>query len=269
MDDVAIEAGDGAARQFVIFSAADELFAVPLAHVNEIIRYPAIVRVPLGSPSLEGLGNLRGAMLPILSFRRIIGRADVERTDATRIVVLNVDGRTVGLVVDRMANVVTVEADRMEPVAAIRSTIKTELLTGLIKNRDDGSMVMILDPRKIIAGDEKSDDGTAAAAATMVSASTGEAMPEIQLVSFMVAGQEYALPIERVQEIVQIPSAVTAVPNTDGHVLGVITLRDRLLPLMSLRSMLGLRDAELSDANKIVVVASCPCSRSTASSISR
>jgi purine-binding chemotaxis protein CheW len=69
-----------------------------------------------------------------------------------------------------------------------------------------------------------------------------------------VAGQEYAFPIERVQEIVQLPDRITHVPNAQGHVLGVITLRNRLLPLVSLREMFGLPGAELSDANKVVVV---------------
>ena len=94
-------------RQVVSFGVAGELFAVPLTLVHEIIRYPDIVRVPLGAPSLEGLGNLRGTVLPILSLRRMLGAADVEHDDATRVVVLNADGRPVGLVVDRMANVVT------------------------------------------------------------------------------------------------------------------------------------------------------------------
>ena len=72
--------------------------------------------------------------------------------------------------------------------------------------------------------------------------------------SFEVAGQEYAFPIEEVQEIVQLPEHVTEVPNTPSHVLGVITLRNRLLPLVSLREMFGLAPAEVTDANKVVVV---------------
>jgi purine-binding chemotaxis protein CheW len=69
-----------------------------------------------------------------------------------------------------------------------------------------------------------------------------------------VAGQEYAFPIEEVQEIVQLPEHITDVPNTAGHVLGVITLRNRLLPLVSLREMFGLPPAEVREANKVVVV---------------
>ncbi len=82
----------------------------------------------------------------------------------------------------------------------------------------------------------------------------GSTVDENQLVSFEVAGQEYAFPIEEVQEIVQLPEHVTEVPNTPSHVLGVITLRNRLLPLVSLREMFGLPPAEVIEANKVVVV---------------
>jgi purine-binding chemotaxis protein CheW len=248
------------ALQFVSFGVDGEMFAVPLAMVHEIIRYPDIVRVPLGAASLEGLGNLRGTVLPILSLRRLLGAQDVEHDDATRVVVLDDNGRPVGLVVDRMHNVVTVEPDRIEPADAIRSTIETELLTGVIKNKDGQSMIMILDAGLLIQREFSAVAPTAKAAGTGATApdsqrERAEQIAEIQLVSFTVAGQEYALPIEQVKEIVQIPESITTVPNSGPHVLGVMTLRNRLLPLVSLRRMFNLPDVELTDANKIVVVA--------------
>ncbi|GGB28306.1 hypothetical protein GCM10011380_17380 [Sphingomonas metalli] len=81
-----------------------------------------------------------------------------------------------------------------------------------------------------------------------------EVADEDQLVSFLVDGQEYAFPIGDVQEIVQLPEAITPVPNAPAHVLGVTTLRSRILPLVSLRALFGLHDQALSDANKVVVV---------------
>lgn len=266
VDDAALE-GEAAvmstALQFVSFGVDGEMFAVPLALVHEIIRYPDIVRVPLGAASLEGLGNLRGTVLPILSLRRMLGAPDVEHDDATRVVVLDDNGRPVGLVVDRMANVVTAEPDRIEPADAIRATIETDMLTGVIKNNDGQSMVMILDAGMLIRREFPAVAPAAKTAATAANPSVtaqtqrerAEAIAEIQLVSFTVAGQEYALPIEQVQEIVQVPASITTVPNSGSHVLGVMTLRNRLLPLVSLRRMFNLPDVELTEANKIVVVA--------------
>ena len=254
------QAGD--ARQFVIFQVAGESFAVPLSEVQEIIRMPEVVHVPMSPPALEGLANLRGSVLPVIRLRQAFGMHTVDHDDATRVVVLD-QGRPVGLVVDRVANVVTVDAGRIEESVTIQGTVDTDLLTGMIKDGDGKSMVMILDAGKVVArqfqtieralgrkgldGPAHSDDARDRRAA--------ESEDESQLVSFEVAGQEYALPIERVQEIVQVPDQFTEVPNTPAHVLGVMTLRNRLLPMVSLREMFGLPPLDVTDANKIVVVA--------------
>jgi purine-binding chemotaxis protein CheW len=78
---------------------------------------------------------------------------------------------------------------------------------------------------------------------------------ELQLVSFAVAGQEYAISIDDVQEIVQIPEHIVHVPHSQSHVLGVMTLRNRLLPLVSLRRMFGLPQQDDNEHSRIVVVA--------------
>lgn len=257
------DTGIGDARQFVIFHVADEMFAVPLAEVQEIIRMPEVVHVPMSPEALEGLANLRGTVLPVIRLRQIFGMELVEHDDATRVVILD-QGRPVGLVVDRVANVVTVEKDRIEAADAIQGTVDTDLMTGMIKASDGLSMVMILDAAKVVAREFASvgrrldraletghdghpDDRRAQLATT-------DASDESQFVSFEVAGQEYALPIEQVQEIVQIPEQITEVPNTPSHVPGVMTLRSRLLPLVSLRDMFHLPPREVTDTNKIVVV---------------
>jgi purine-binding chemotaxis protein CheW len=253
----------GDARQFVIFHVKDEMFAVPLAEVKEIIRMPGVVRMPLSPASLEGLANLRGTVLPVVNLRSVFSFEQVGHDDATRVVVLD-QGRPIGLVVDRMANVVTVEAADIEAADTIQSTVDTKVVTGMIKGHAGASMVMILDAANLIkrefrdfGGKTDTDRGTALAGQHTEAAAAKPAegtIDENQLVSFEVAGQEYAFPIEEVQEIVQLPEHITEVPNTAAHVLGVITLRNRLLPLVSLREMFGLPPAEVREANKVVVV---------------
>jgi purine-binding chemotaxis protein CheW len=255
------DADAGDVHQFVIFHVATEMFAVPLSDVREIIRMPDVVRVPMSPSALEGLANLRGTVLPIIQLRSIFGMDSVEHNDATRVVVLD-QGQPVGLVVDRMANVVTVDGEKIEPVSSIEGTVHTDMMTGVIKTSDGTSMVMILDAGKVVArefsGMRRAVDRDITGSADTPNDKRRERQTDVadesQLVSFEVAGQEYALPIERVQEIVQIPGQITEVPNTPHHVLGVMTLRNRLLPLVSLRAMFGLPPRELTDTNKILVV---------------
>jgi len=249
-------------RQFVTFMAGNEVFAVDMAPVQEIIRLPEVVRVPLAPATLDGLANLRGKVLPIISLRRMFGFAEQAHDDATRAVVVDV-GQPLGFVVDRVVSVVGVEPEQIEDVGAIRSTVDTDLLSGLIKGVGGHAMIMVLDFEKLIAREFAHIAAIAKTAgrtgALSVSAADEEedekASDELQLVSFNVAEQEYAIDIEDVQEIVQVPDTIIHVPHAESHVIGVMTLRSRLLPLVSLRRMFGLPDQPLDEKSRIVVLA--------------
>ncbi|WP_028535500.1 chemotaxis protein CheW [Paludibacterium yongneupense] len=248
-------------RQFVTFITGSEVFAVDMAPVQEIIRVPEVVRVPLAPPTLDGLANLRGRVLPIISLRRIFGFPGNEYDDSTRAVVIDI-GQPLGFVVDRVTSVVGVEPGRIEGVDSLRGTVNTELLSGLLKDVGGHAMVMLLDFAKLIAA-EFADIARLAGEATgpqrlgegSLDADDAKVSDELQLVSFVVAGQEYAITIDDVQEIVQVPEDIVHVPNSESHVLGVMTLRNRLLPLVSLRRMFGLPPQAADDHSRIVVVA--------------
>jgi purine-binding chemotaxis protein CheW len=251
-------------RQFVTFLVNDELFGVPMASVHEIIRMPSVVHVPLSPPSLEGLANLRGRVLPIIDLRVAFHLDRAEHNEATRVIVTDC-GALVGFVVDRVASVVSVERDRIEPAQSIESTVDVSLITGLIKNLGHNGrdrMVVLLELSRVLgqefsalaAARNAGSSASGGTSSTELSASDAEAAAELQLVSFQVAEQEYAFPIQRVQEIVQVPSGFCQIPNAGSHVLGVMTLRDRLLPIVSLREMFRLPRAALEEHNRIVVL---------------
>lgn len=251
----------GDTRQFVTFLAGGEVFAVDMAPVQEIIRVPEVVRVPLAPRTLDGLANLRGRVLPIISLRRTFGFDEVGHDDSTRAVVIDL-GQPLGFVVDRVASVINVEPENIAPVDDLRSTVKTELLTGILKNVGGFEMVMVLDFARLIAQEfaqvvALAGDGAARSYESVgnIQAEDSELSDELQLVSFSVAEQEYAIDISSVQEIVQIPDKIVAVPNTPAHVLGLMTLRERLLPLVSLRSMFSLPLRPLDERSRVVVVA--------------
>ena len=246
-------------RQFVTFISGTEIFAVDMTPVQEIIRMPEVVKVPLAPRALEGLANLRGRVLPIISLRRIFGFAECPYDDATRAVVIDL-GQPLGFVVDRVASVVGVDPRQIEPTGAISATINSELVSGLIKNVGGHEMIMVLDFAKLIAGEfvdvaalSRRDAGVVlkSQSTALAEEKTGD---ELQLVSFEVADQEYAIAIEDVQEIVQVPEAIVQVPHADSHVLGVMVLRNRLLPLVSLRRMFGLPPRDADERSRIVVV---------------
>jgi purine-binding chemotaxis protein CheW len=239
---------------YVSFQLGDEMFAVQMAPVQEIIRVPSVSRLPLAPPSLDGLANLRGRVLPIVNLRRIFGAPERELDDASRAVVIQL-GQPLGFVVDRVASVVRAGPDEIETAEAIQSTVKTDYLTGVIRRpMPDGSheLLMTIDFQRLIerefnAADAIGGTDTAARATRLPGDTPAEGREsrqseELRLVSFTVAGQEYAIHIEEVQEIVQLPDSISAVPNAPSHVLGLISLRERLLPLVSLRRLFCLPD---------------------------
>jgi len=251
--------GASTTQQFVTFLSGNEVFAADMAPVKEIIRVPAVVRVPLAPSALEGLANLRGKVLPIISLRRLFGFPEVAHDDATRALVVDV-GQPLGFVVDRVSSVVGVDASQIEDVGDLRTTVNTEVLSNLIRDVGGHAMVMVLDFAKLI---ERDFSQIAALSKSNVDAGFEDASAqseeedssdELQLVSFDVDGQEYAIAIEDVQEIVQVPEAVIHIPHSESHVVGVMTLRSRLLPLVNLRSMFGLPECELDDKSRIVVL---------------
>ncbi|MQY52579.1 chemotaxis protein CheW [Rhodocyclus gracilis] len=247
-------------RQYVTFIAGDEVFAVDMAPVQEIIRVPDTVRVPLAPASLNGLANLRGKVLPIISLRRLFGIEEKADDDATRALVIDL-GQPLGFVVDRVSSVVGVDPARIEEIGSLRSAVNTDLLAGMIKDAGGHAMIMVLDFARLIEAEfatiaELARQGGATALGSGTRDNDDEAdADELQLVSFEVAGQEYAIAIEDVHEIVQAPEEIAHVPRAAAHMLGVMTLRNRLLPLASLRSLFGLPTRDTDERSRIVVVA--------------
>ena len=262
-DEQSHELDDNQTRQFVTFQLENEYFGFPLDCVLEITRVPKTVIVPMAPRSLVGLANLRGSILPILDLRTILMMEKKDYTDATRILVADV-GTPVGLVVDRVARVLQVDLDKIESADEVQSSIKTELLTGVVKNVDAQELIQLLDVFRCIRLDFKeiikTDLLAAQESAGTLSSRTGtdavdtQDEESLQIVSFLVDGQEYGFLIDVVEEIVRVPEGISRVPRADQSVIGIISLRDRLLPLVGMRRIFDLEEKGLGEQDRIVVV---------------
>jgi purine-binding chemotaxis protein CheW len=247
-------------RDFVTFSLADELFAFPMDRVREIIRMPDTVKVPLTPSSLVGLANLRGRVLPVVSLRSCCSYPSAEADEATRVIVVDC-GVPLGFVVDRVAAVVSVDAERIDAADTVQATVDSSILSGVIK-QDGGELLAILDVEHVVDTEFHAvarglgAGGPASGSLALSAAAVDEDDSDdtFEMVSFIVAGQEYALPIDEIQEIVQAAESVSEVPNADARVVGVMDLRGRLLPLVSLRRVFGLDQQPLDETSRIVVV---------------
>jgi purine-binding chemotaxis protein CheW len=105
---------EGQTRQFVVFTLGSEEYGVPITSVQEIIRYAAPRPIP-GSPShVEGVINLRGRIIPVVDLKARFG-AYGDRRDEAKIVIVDLAETTVGIIVDDVTEVLSVQNDQTEP----------------------------------------------------------------------------------------------------------------------------------------------------------
>nr|HDM59165.1 chemotaxis protein CheW [Bacillota bacterium] len=249
-------------EQLVTFFLGEGCFAFPLRVVLEIIRKPQTVRVPLAPPSLVGLANLRGAVLPIFDLRRILHLPQRDYDDATRVLVIQ-NQCQLGMVVDQVSRVLAVRNEEIEEVSQIDLTVDARFLRGVAKVGPRGDLVQVLDAGKLLEREydtismNKEDRIEELQASTRSPELSG---PEIenetttQLVTFCVAAEEYGLAVSEVEEVVRLPDRISDVPGAQREVLGLINLRGRLLPLVSLRRIYEFPDKELDDQSRAVVL---------------
>jgi purine-binding chemotaxis protein CheW len=256
VDGRAVPESDIASEKLLIFRIAGETFGLRLAIVAEIARLPELAHMPLVPPCLLGLANLRGIVLPVMSLRILLHLPDIEASEQSRVVILRGDA-PVGLVVDRIERLVQITPDQLEPHEAGADI--DSALDGVIKDEGEGT-IKILSPPTLLAGQfaQFGVSATGPARRPLV-ATTGSAVTParalVSLLSLSLGQQEYALPLDRVREIMPLPDYIAELPRPETAVLGVMTLQDRLLPIVSLRALLGLPVvSELQQRSKIVVI---------------
>jgi purine-binding chemotaxis protein CheW len=237
----------------------DQLYALPSRDVREVIRVPDLARVPQGPPALLGIANLRGSVLPVAGLRELLGRNARAGPSYGRAIVLDA-GAPVAIAVDSVATLENVSSEQVDLDQTELGVEGAEKLLGAFATGPDKRVVKILDVAALLEaafskrartnrqqhqGDVNARSRTAVAQSKSIE----------RLVTFEVAGQEFALPIEAVQEILQAPSRVTAVAHAEAVVLGITSVRDKLMPLLSLRRLLGFEASHAaSDREKVLVV---------------
>jgi len=140
-------------QQLVVFDLGSEHFGVDIGAVDGIIKMQEITRVPKAPRFVEGVTNLRGSILPVVDLRRRLNLDMIENTDETRIVVVNMEHAKIGMIVDAVSEVLTVQDDIIEPPPSMVATVDTTFITGIAKV--DSRLVILLDLSKVLSLEEK------------------------------------------------------------------------------------------------------------------
>ena len=143
-------------RQYLTFKLGEEVFALEVANVREILEFIPITKVPRTPDFMTGVINLRGSVVPVTDMRLKFGMSETEKTVNTCIIVVevNIEGEKalLGALVDSVQEVFELEAQQIEPPPRLGLGMKTEFIEGMGKR--DNQFVIILDIDKVFSADE-------------------------------------------------------------------------------------------------------------------
>jgi len=142
--------------QYLTFKLEDEVFALDIAKVREVLEYTTVTKVPRTPDFMCGVINLRGGVVPVVNMRLKFGMPDAEKTVNTCIIIVEVklDGETtvLGALADSVQEVMDLEPDQIEPAPKIGTRLNTDFIKGMGKH--DNKFIMILDIDKVFSADE-------------------------------------------------------------------------------------------------------------------
>ena len=130
-------------------------YGVPITQVQEIITMTRPTQLPQAPDFVEGIINLRGKIIPIIDLKKRFHMGTSDITNDTRSVVVEVEGQTVGIIVDEVSEVLRLANSDIEPAPAIIGGITAEYLTGV--GKIEGRLLILLDMNKILSDQEKAD----------------------------------------------------------------------------------------------------------------
>lgn len=139
-------------RQLVVFDLGKEHFGVGITEVDAIIKLQEITRVPKSLNFVEGITNLRGSVLPVVDLRKRMSMEVQEPTNETRIVVVHLEDTKVGMIVDTVTEVMTIQDETIEPAPQMIVSANTAFITGIAKI--DGRLIILLDLAKVLTRKE-------------------------------------------------------------------------------------------------------------------
>lgn len=135
--------------QLVSFRLSQEEYGIEITKVQEIILMGEITRVPQTPEYIKGLINLRSTVIPIVDLRLRFGLAQEPTTDETRIMVVNVAGKIIGIIVDAVSEVLRIGKEQIAPPPPTVAGLGREYLTGLVKL--EKRLLILLDIDKILS----------------------------------------------------------------------------------------------------------------------
>jgi purine-binding chemotaxis protein CheW len=134
--------------QVVGFRIGEETFGVRIGSVREIVRVPEITAVPNASETIEGVINLRGKIIPVMDLRKRFGLVEIQPDKKNRILVVEMDNKLVGLIVNSASEVLKIPPSEIESPSSVFADGESSYVTGVGKL--NGRLIILLDISKLL-----------------------------------------------------------------------------------------------------------------------
>jgi len=142
--------------QHLTFVLSDEEFAIPVMTIREIIEYGHLTNVPMVPDFIQGVVNLRGNVVPVISLSNKFGLDNKPINKRTCIIIMDtqLEGETVvmGIVVDKVLQVIEILFDNIEPAPTLGAKIRTDFIKGM--GKIDDNFIIILDVVRVLSAEE-------------------------------------------------------------------------------------------------------------------
>jgi len=143
-------------RQYLTFKLAEEVFAIDVAKVREVLDFTTITKIPRTPDFMSGVINLRGNVVPVVDLRLCFEMSKTEKTVNTCIVVVEMllenESTVIGALADSVEEVIDLEPDQIQPAPRIGTQIRTDFIQGMGKR--DAHFIMILDIDRVFSAEE-------------------------------------------------------------------------------------------------------------------
>jgi purine-binding chemotaxis protein CheW len=136
-------------QQTVVFRLGQEAYGIDIFQVNEIIRMRDITPVPKSEPHVRGLINLRGKTIPVVDLRVRLSLPTTEPTDATRIIVVETEQGNIGIVVDAVTEVVSLDGQEIHDAPKLVNDLSTDFVRAVAQR--EGRLITLLNLEKALA----------------------------------------------------------------------------------------------------------------------
>lgn len=139
-------------QQFLAFTLGQEEYGLDLLQVQELREYEKVTQIANAPAFLKGVVNLRGIIVPIMDMRIKLGFENVIYNELTVVIILNIRGRTVGMVVDSVSDVINLSPEHLKPAPEMGTAVGTDYLIGL--GTIDDRMIILVDIDSMMSSSE-------------------------------------------------------------------------------------------------------------------